>query len=61
MKNYIIKKTLNALANAPEIACKSVLQELPEEDKQDALRLFKALNVKIKDNNGDLKNERDFI
>ena len=46
MDNRIKKQALQVLANAPQIAAKTYIQTLTsKQDKQDALRLFEALNV----------------
>lgn len=46
MKNEIKRAALLALANAPNIAAAELLKRLTaEEDKAEALKLFKALGV----------------
>ncbi len=49
MKNSIIRQALKRLATAPEIVANDYLKELSGQDKEDATRLFKALNIKIKE------------
>ena len=46
MNNKIKKEALHVLANAPRIAAGIYIKTLTnDQDKQDALRLFEALNV----------------
>ena len=52
MKAHIRNIALKNLANAPYIAAKKTIDELPTTtDKDEAKRLFKALGVNVKDNN----------
>lgn len=52
MKNRIIRKTLEKLANAPAIAGREILKELPAEERADAVRLLKAVGIKITEEGG---------
>lgn len=49
MKNSIKRKMLYTLANAPTIAGEKLVKELAtDEEKKEAIRLLKAVGVKIK-------------
>lgn len=49
MNNETRRKALQTLANAPTIAARKLLEELPAEERADARRLFEALGVLKKD------------
>lgn len=48
MKNGIIRELFKRLANAPKRVANDYLKELEGQDKKDAERLIKALNIEIK-------------
>lgn len=54
MKNGIVRELFKRLAHAPERVANDYLKELQGQDKKDAERLIKALNIDIK---GDKENE----
>lgn len=47
MKKHVIKKALQALADAPNKAIKDLIDATDGEDRADLERLAKALNLKI--------------
>lgn len=52
MKNSTIRKTIEKLANAPAIAGREIIKELPAEERADALRLLKAVGIKLTEEGG---------
>ena len=51
MKKHVIKKALQALANAPANALKVLIRTSTEEDADELERLAKALNLKVNKSN----------
>ena len=52
MKNTIIRELLKRLANAPKIVARQYLHSLTNvEDVNDCIRLLKALNIDVEDEN----------
>lgn len=47
MKKHVIKKALQALADAPTNAIKDLIDSTNGEDRADLERLAKALNLKV--------------
>lgn len=47
MKKHVIKKALQALADAPNKAIKDLIDSTNGEDRADLERLAKALNLKV--------------
>lgn len=47
MKKHVIKKALQALADAPTKALKDLIDSTDGEEKADLERLAKALNLKV--------------
>ena len=47
MKKHVIKKALQALADAPTNAIKDLIDATDGEDRADLERLAKALNLKV--------------
>lgn len=51
MKKHVIKKALQALADAPNKAIKDLIDAAEGEEKADLERLAKALNLKVNKTN----------
>lgn len=53
MTNKVMKIIIKNLANAPQIAAKKTLEELSGQDKEEAIRIFKALKISVSDDEDD--------
>lgn len=51
MKKHVIKKALQALADAPNKAIKDLIEATDGNDRADLERLAKALNLKVNKSN----------
>ena len=47
MTNRVLKLIIKNLSNAPQIAAQKTIDELEGQEKEEAIRIFKALNIKL--------------